>query len=550
MRKFTHLFEELDSTTSTLEKVDALKKYFSKASPDDAMWAVLILTGKISKRILTSRALAVMFLNFTKYPEWLFSECYSQVGDTAETLSLLAKSLRLCSDKPTVHDQQTLTEWLEVRIPALAKIKDAEKQASTLMQWWQSLTMEEVFILNKLMTGALRVGVSEKLVVRALAEVFNIPTDQVAHRLTGDVSPGADSFARLIHPEAQEVNFSQPYPFCLAHPWNERAEKEWNATEWAVEWKFDGIRAQVICREDKIWIWSRGEEKIADTFPDLVEKLALLPNGSVIDGEILIIKDNRILPFQDLQTRLGRKKVSPAMLKEKPVGFIAYDCLEIDGEDIRQKGLQERRMALKKILSPLLSSQVRISEVLDVKNVDDLENWRAKSREHDAEGLMIKRWESPYSVGRKTGNWWKHKVNPLTLDAVLIYAQAGTGRRANLYTDYTFALWKDNGDSKELVPFAKAYSGLDQKEIDELDNWIRRHTKEKFGPVRSLEPFHVFEIGFEGIGPSKRHKSGIAVRFPRILRWRKDKKVTDADSLQTAFELLDAKALPDTEVSP
>jgi DNA ligase-1 len=390
------------------------------------------------------------------------------------------------------------------------------------------------------MTGAFRVGVSEKLVVRAIAEVYNVPTDQVSHRLTGDISPGVESFSRLINPEATEVTFSQPYPFCLAHPWNERAEKDWDATEWGVEWKFDGIRAQVICREDQVWIWSRGEEKIADTFPDLVEKLALLPNGTVIDGEILIIKDNRIHPFQDLQKRLGRKKVSPALLKELPVGFIAYDCLEFDGKDIRDQGLKERRQFLKKSLEPLLSSQVRISEILQVKDLDDLEQWRAQSREHDAEGLMIKRWAAPYSVGRKTGNWWKHKVNPLTLDAVLIYAQAGTGRRANLYTDYTFALWKD----KELVPFAKAYSGLDQKEIDELDNWIRRHTKEKFGPVRSLEPFHVFEIGFEGIGPSKRHKSGIAVRFPRILRWRKDKKVADADSLQTAFELLETDATP------
>lgn len=540
MRKFTHLFEELDSTTSTNEKVEALKKYFAKAAADDAMWAVLILTGKISKRILTSRALVQMFLNYTQYPEWLFAECYAQVGDTAETLSLLAKSLHLCSSKPVALDQKTLTQWLEIRIPELAKVEDPQQQAATLMEWWKNLTMEEIFILNKLMTGAFRVGVSEKLVVRALSEVFNLPSDQIAHRLTGDISPGVESFSRLINPEVQEISSSQPYPFCLAHPWTERAEKDWVAEEWCVEWKFDGIRAQVICRKDQIWIWSRGEEKIADSFPDLVEKMALLPNGSVIDGEILIIRDNRILPFQDLQTRLGRKKVSPAMLKEKPVGFIAYDCLEFDGEDIRKKSLKERRRALKEILTPLLSSQVRLSEVLDVKNLADLEEWRSQARQHDAEGLMIKRWDSPYSVGRKTGIWWKHKVNPLTLDAVLIYAQAGTGRRANLYTDYTFALWKD----RELIPFAKAYSGLEQKEIDELDNWIRRHTKEKFGPVRSLEPYHVFEIGFEGIGPSKRHKSGIAVRFPRILRWRKDKKVTDADTLDTAFELLGTDASP------
>lgn len=536
MRHFTRLFEELDATTSTLEKVAALKKYFAKAPHDDAMWAVLILTGKISKRIMTSRSLAQIFLSHTHYPEWLFSECYSQVGDTAETLSLLAKSLHLCAPKPTATQVRPLSEWLDVEIPALAKIKDLEEQAQVMMSWWRHLTMEEVFILNKLMTGAFRVGVSDKLVVRALAEVFELPSDQIAHRLSGDVDPGAESFAKLIHPEAQEASFSQPYPFCLAHAWNERAEKDWQAAEWCVEWKYDGIRAQVICREDQVWVWSRGEEKIADTFPDLVEQLALLPNGTVLDGEILIIKNNRIHSFQDLQKRLGRKKVSATLVKELPVGFIAYDCLEVDGVDLREKPLSERRRFLAQVLKPLLSSQVRMSEILDVKNTQELEHWRTEARNHDAEGLMIKRWEGAYTVGRKTGNWWKHKVNPLTLDAVLIYAQAGTGRRANLYTDYTFALWKDE---KELIPFAKAYSGLDQKEIDELDQWIRRHTKEKFGPVRSLEPFHVFEIGFEGIATSNRHKSGIAVRFPRILRWRRDKKIADADTLQTAFELLE-----------
>lgn len=539
MRHFTRLFEELDATTSTLEKVSALKKYFTKAPPEDAMWAVLILTGKISRRIMTSRALAQIFLSRTQYPEWLFAECYSQVGDTAETLSLLAKSLHLCAPKPSVENARTLSQWLEVEIPALAKIKNLTEQGEMLMTWWQFLTMEEVFILNKLMTGAFRVGVSDKLVVRALAEVFALPSDQIAHRLTGDVSPGAESFAKLVHPETQEISFSQPYPFCLAHPWNERAEKDWLAEEWCVEWKYDGIRAQVICRENQVWVWSRGEEKIADTFPDLVAQLALLPNGTVLDGEILIIKNNRIHSFQDLQKRLGRKKVSGSLLKDLPAGFIAYDCLEMNGRDVREKPLSERRSFLTQVLQTLSSSQMRVSPVLKVTDRQTLEHWRAEARSHDAEGLMIKRWAGAYTVGRKTGNWWKHKVNPLTLDAVLIYAQAGTGRRANLYTDYTFALWKEN---KELVPFAKAYSGLDQKEIDELDQWIRRHTKEKFGPVRSLEPYHVFEIGFEGIAPSSRHKSGIAVRFPRILRWRKDKKIQDADSLTTALELLGTEA--------
>lgn len=536
MKAFAQLFEELDSTTSTNEKVAALKTYFQAANPSDSMWAIQVLTGKISKRVITSRYLRELFLESTNYPEWLFDESYSHVGDTAETLSLLAHSLNLCRET-SLAEGFSLSEWMEKEIPELAAIKDEAEQSRRLLSWWKDLTYQEVFILNKLITGAFRVGVSEKLVIRAISEVYELPSDQVAHRLTGNTKTGADIFAQLISKEATELSFSQPYPFCLAHPWNERSERSFEPQEWCIEWKYDGIRAQVIRREDKTWIWSRGEEQITETFPDLEGLFKNLPLGTVIDGEILIIKDKRIQPFQELQKRLGRKKVSPAIMKERPAGFYAYDCLEFNGEDIRNKPLRERKKILEKVVGKLHQAQVIVSPVLTVASVEELDERRQEAREQDAEGLMIKLWEGAYTVGRKTGNWWKYKVDPLTLDAVLLYAQAGTGRRSNLYTDYTFALWNEK---KELIPFAKAYSGLDQKEIDELDNWIRRHTKEKFGPVRSLEPFHVFEIGFEGIGESTRHKSGIAVRFPRILRWRRDKKVEEADTLKSAQELLQA----------
>jgi DNA ligase-1 len=536
VKAFAQLFDELDSTTSTNEKIAALKTYFQAADPSDSMWAIQVLTGKISKRVITSRYLRKLFLESTHYPEWLFDESYSHVGDTAETLSLLAHTLNLCRET-SLDEGSSLSEWMDKKIPELAAIKDEAKQSQILISWWKDLTYQEVFILNKLITGAFRVGVSEKLVIRALSEVYDLPTDQVAHRLTGNTKTGAEIFAQLISKEATELSFSQPYPFCLAHPWNERSERSFEPQDWCLEWKYDGIRAQVIRREDKTWIWSRGEEQITDTFPDLEGLFKNLPKGTVIDGEILIIKDKRIQPFQELQKRLGRKKVAPAMLKERPAGFYAYDCLEFEGEDIRQKPLRVRKKILEKVIAKLHQNQVLLSPILSVNSVEELDQRRQEAREQDAEGLMIKSWEGAYTVGRKTGNWWKYKVDPLTLDAVLLYAQAGTGRRSNLYTDYTFALWNEK---KELIPFAKAYSGLDQKEIDELDTWIRRHTKEKFGPVRSLEPFHVFEIGFEGIGESTRHKSGIAVRFPRILRWRRDKKVDEADTLKSAQELLQA----------
>ena len=539
MKTFVDLFDELDSTTSTLEKVAALRKYLKLADASDSMWMILLLTGKISRRVITAKALRDLFLQVTGYPEWLFEECYSQVGDTAETLSLLLNSLEISA--ATSVDKNSLTQWLEVEIPALAKIPaQSAERGDRILSWWRSLTAQEIFILNKLMTGGFRVGVSEKIVIRAISEVFEVPSDQIAHRLTGASEPGAEVFAKLISKEKTEMSSSQPYPFCLAHAWSDRKDEGWDPKNWCLEWKYDGIRAQVIKRDQKTWIWSRGEDEITATFPDVVELFSAVPDGTVIDGEILVIHDGQIKSFQDLQKRLGRKKVSAATLKSFPSGFIAYDILEINHEDIRYKPLSERKNILRKVLEPSLSECLRLSGVFAAENLNDLEKLRAASRDEVAEGLMIKAWQSPYVVGRKTGNWWKHKVDPLTLDAVLLYAQAGTGKRANLYTDYTFALWTED---KKLIPFAKAYSGLDQSEIDELDHWIRRHTKEKFGPVRSLEPLQVFEIGFEGILRSSRHKSGIAVRFPRILRWRKDKKVEDADHLETAMNLLQENSL-------
>ncbi len=551
MKAFTQLFENVDATTSTNEKIDVLKKYFAQTNSQDAMWAVLILTSRVSKRVLTSRSVRELFLKATNYPDWLFEESYSQVGDTAETVSLLLQSQGLTKkegDKNTNLVDKTLSEWMETEIPQIAEIEDVNQKSQKLLEYWKQLLPSEIFVLSKLMTGGFRVGVSERLVVRALADVFGVPTDLVAHRLTGQVAPGGENFERLISPGTIEFVPSQPYPFCLAHAWTDRSQKDWNPATWAIEWKYDGIRSQAIKREDQgkenLWIWSRGEEEIKRSFPDLVGLFEKLPAGSVLDGEILIIKDGRIQPFQALQKRLGRKKVSPTTLKDYPAGFMAYDCLEYQGQDIRQKSLRARKMHLNELCQPLVSDHFLVSPILKAESLEDLEALRAQSRETDAEGLMLKDWESNYSVGRKTGAWWKHKVDPLTLDAALIYAQAGTGRRANLYTDYTFALWSAENEKNErqLVPFAKAYSGLNQAEIDELDAWIRRHTKEKFGPVRSLQPHHVFEIAFEGILASKRHKSGIAVRFPRILRWRKDKKVEDADTLQTAMHLLNAAA--------
>lgn len=544
MRLFSELFQQLDSTTSTLEKIDALKKYFKQAPELDAVWAVLILTGRIQKKSLTSRNLRDSFFKKTGYPDWLFEESYAHVGDTAETISLLLQSLELTSAEGLEkRPSKPLHVLMQDEIPALGRVKDDAARADKLMALWQELDADQIFILNKLITGGFRVGVSEKLVIRALSEVFGTASDQISHRLTGPQEASAENFRRWVSTETSELTVSQPYPFCLAYSWSDRRDQVWRPEDWALEWKYDGIRSQVIRRDEQVWIWSRGEEEISSTFPELTEDFRELEPGTVLDGEVVVLREGLVQPFQDLQKRLGRKKVSSATLKAQPAGFIAYDCLEYKGEDLRDKPFSERRRVLGQAMATVKSPRLQVSPLLSLPagaTIEDLEALRAQSRENRAEGLMLKAWSSPYVVGRKIGYWWKHKVDPLTLDAVLLYAQAGTGRRANLYTDYTFALWKEADGERLLVPFAKAYSGLDQAEIDELDAWIRRHTVEKFGPVRSLKPELVFELGFEGISKSNRHKSGIAVRFPRILRWRKDKTTADADSLETALQLLDA----------
>ncbi|MGB7084180.1 MAG: ATP-dependent DNA ligase, partial [Phormidesmis sp.] len=419
-----------------------------------------------------------------------------------------------------------------------------------VIDWWAALSDSEIFVLNKVLTGAFRVGVSSKLVVKALAAEYDLSEAVVTHRLMGEIEPTASFYRALIDPDDTDTQPSQPYPFFLASPIDiekfadelptDRQLDPKQLNQWQVEWKWDGIRAQLIHRSQQVFVWSRGEDLITHQFPEFEAAMRALPAGTVLDGEIVCWQEGRPLDFNYLQQRLGRKRVTKKLMAENPVHFLAYDLLEHNGEDVRQQPLRSRRAALTALIDRYPHERISYAQPLPVKTLAELETWRSRSREHGAEGLMLKALESPYLVGRKRGYWWKHKVDPMTLDAVLLYAQAGTGKRANLFTDYTFALWK--GDA--LVPFTKAYSGLDNAEIEKLDRWVRRNTIEKFGPVRSLKPFHVFEIGFEGIAQSKRHKSGIAVRFPRILRWRSDKPVAEADTLEAAIALLNSYSAP------
>ncbi len=572
MKHFTQLFQAIDATTSTLEKVKALRHYFQQESPANAVWALYLLLGKTRKRLITSRLLREIFLQISDIPEWLFEESYAHVGDSAETIALL---LRDTAIEPTgaseANADTPLQVWMEEIIPQVKQLQktDENQLKNLVIDWWANLSEAEIFVLNKVLTGAFRVGVSSQLVIKALAAEYDLTEAILAHRLMGDIVPTASFYEALVHADGADALPSQPYPFFLASPIDAQKfaaelaladqsnsetklnpEQAQQQTRWQVEWKWDGIRAQLIHRADQVFIWSRGEDLVTHQFPELEAAMATMPAGSVLDGEIVCwdglsfseAGTLRPLDFNYLQKRLGRKQVSKKLMAENPVYFIAYDLLEIGGEDIRAQPLRSRRTQLIQLIDSArqigtetdITARITSTPLLAVESFEEIQALRSQARQYGAEGLMIKATDSPYLVGRKRGYWWKHKVDPMTLDAVLIYAQAGSGKRANLFTDYTFALWQ--GDA--LVPFTKAYSGLDNAEIEKLDRWIRRHTVEKFGPVRSLEPLQVFEIGFEGIAASKRHKSGIAVRFPRILRWREDKPVAEADTLGNAIALL------------
>ena len=526
MRRFALLFAAIDETTRTNEKVDAMVEYLRSADPADAAWAVWFLSGGRPKRLIPVRRLAAWAMEEAGVPEWLFNECYDAVGDLAEAMSLLLPHRESTADLP-------LHRWITERLLTLASKGEGDQRAS-VVQCWRELGGTERFIWNKLITGGFRVGVSQQLVVRALAKATGINEGVIAHRLSGAWVPRAEWFTSLSASETSDADVSRPYPFFLAYPLEEDVEALGSPTEWQAEWKWDGIRAQVIRRDGRTFIWSRGDELVTERFPEIAGAADFLPDGTVLDGEIMPWKDGTPLPFAQLQRRIGRKSLGGSILTDVPVVLVAYDLLEVEGRDVRNEPLARRRAMLTDVISASRSAAFIPSPVVPLASWADARSAYAGARERPAEGLMLKRMDGAYGVGRRKGGWWKWKVQPFTVDAVMIYAQAGHGRRASLNTDYTFAVWDDG----VLVPFAKAYSGLTDDEIRDLDRWIRANTVEKFGPVRHVKPVHVFELGFEGIQASTRHKSGVAVRFPRILRWRTDKRPEDADTIATLRALL------------
>ena len=526
MRAFTELYARLDATTRTSVKVAAMAEYLAAAPEADAAWAVHFLSGNRPKRLIGTRKLAEWACELAEVPPWLFEECYGAVGDLAETIALLLPA----GD----GDERPLAHWVEERLLALRGRDEAEQRAAMLAAWGE-LDAGQIFVWNKLITGGFRVGVSRRLVLRGLERATGIDAPTLAHRLMGAWRPSAEAWRQLIAADTGDADLSRPYPFFLAHPLGGEPEELGDMDDWQAEWKWDGIRAQLLRRAGEVFLWSRGEELVTDRFPELAEAGRLLGDGTALDGELMAWRDDRPLPFAELQRRIGRKRPGAGIRRQVPVALVAYDLLEWRGEDVRQRPLAERRRLLDELIASLpQNAALRLSPRVEAGSWRELAGLQAEARAHDAEGLMLKRLAAPYRVGRVRGDWWKWKVDPYSVDAVLIYAQRGHGRRASLYTDYTFAVW----DGGELVPFAKAYSGLTDAEIREVDRFVRTHIRERFGPVRAVDPELVFEIAFEGIRRSGRHKSGVAVRFPRMARWRRDKRPEEADTLATVRALL------------
>jgi DNA ligase-1 len=534
MKAFADLYSALDETTKTSEKVRALVAYLRQAAPADAAWAVYFLMGRKPRQVVPTAKLRAWATEEAAIPDWLFQESYDAVGDLAETIALLLPSPGESSDLP-------LSFWVRERLlPLRSKPEEAQREA--VLDAWRSLDHAQRFVWNKLISGAFRVGVSQQLVTRAIATFGGLDPAVVAHRLMGDWEPSGAFFESLLDRDAGDADLSRPYPFYLAYPLEGELELLGELADWQAEWKWDGIRAQLIRRAGQTFLWSRGEELVTERYPELAAVGDALPGGTVIDGEILPFLEGHVLPFTMLQKRIGRKAVTRTILAQVPVILMAYDLMEHEGQDIREWPLDRRREALGAIVDdlacehPTLAPRLRLSSIVTARSWEELAATRSTSRENEAEGLMLKRRASSYGVGRRRGDWWKWKVQPHTIDAVLIQAQRGSGKRASLYTDYTFGVWDPR--SGKLVPIAKAYSGLTDEEIRRVDAFVRNNMIEKFGPVRTVKPQLVFELAFEGLNRSSRHKSGIAVRFPRIQRWRTDKTAKDADTLETVRALL------------
>ena len=530
MKQFADLVNLLGTSTKTNDKLEALSDYFAAADSKDKVWVIALFSGRRPKRTISGSLIQQWCAELVNLPLWLFEESYHTVGDLSETVALLIPDELTIKDAPP----RPLHYYVE-QFQALEKAGEEEKKKFMIQSWRELASPAERFVFNKLLSGAFRIGVSQKLMVNALAKTVKLEPSVIAHRISGNWDPTLVTFEDLLSETSITTDFSKPYPFYLAYALEEDPAALGRPDEWQAEWKWDGIRGQLIKRNNELFVWSRGEELLTEKFPEYSVLKDLLPDGIVLDGEIIPAVDGKPLPFAILQTRIGRKNVTKKQLQEAPMSFFSYDLLEYGYEDWRALPLEQRRKKLEEVVGQAQHPALQLSPIVAFDTWDKLTAIRSGSRDNGAEGLMLKKRDSIYQTGRKRGDWWKWKIDPLVIDAVMIYAQKGSGRRSNLYTDYTFAV----KDGDKLVTFTKAYSGLTDKEFAEVDSFVKRNSLEKFGPVRTVKPELVFEIAFEGIAASNRHKSGVALRFPRISRWRKDKKPDEVNTIEDLKKMLE-----------
>jgi DNA ligase-1 len=533
MKLFAELVRILGTSTKTNDKLEALSDYFSKADSKDRVWVIALFSGRRPRRAVNSTQLSTWCIELANIPSWLYVESYSTVGDLGETIALL---LPEPGEDPDTHNKP-LHYYLETFI----RIEKADEAVlkQFILDSWNQMDYAQRFVFNKLITGSFRIGVSQQMIVNALSRTVQLPATVIAHRISGNWDPATTSFDELLSEDVTTLDHSKPYPFYLAYALEDEPETLGEPADWQAEWKWDGIRGQIIKRNGELFVWSRGEELITEKFPEYKILEQLLPEGVAIDGEVLPFAEEKVLNFNVLQTRIGRKNVTKKHLQEAPAAFFAYDLLEWEGADLRERPLSERRAKLEELVHHFRSINenfpIHLSPIVQFTSWDELKALRGGSRDINSEGIMLKKKDSAYQVGRRRGDWWKWKIDPLTIDAVMVYAAKGSGRRSNLYTDYTFAV----RDGDKLVTFAKAYSGLTDKEFAQVDAFVKRNSLEKFGPVRTVKPELVFELAFEGIAASTRHKSGVALRFPRMHRWRKDKTVDEINTLDDLKKMLE-----------
>ena len=529
MKNFAELYRKLDEANKTSAKVNALVEYFKSANPEDSIWTVCLLIGRKPKQVIPAGKLKEWSADLSRIPDWLFSESYRAVGDLIETITLLLPKVTGSTNKP-------LHYWIEEILFPL-KNKEESLKKEEMISIWNEMNKKERFVWNKLITGSFKTGVSEKLVVKALSIYSGIEEPVIYSRLVEKWKPTQHSFQQLISNDLKDSEFCKPYPFCNAHRLEGSVELLGNVVDWQAEWQWDGVRAQFIKRESKIFIWSNVEGMLNEKLPELRDLEFILPDGTVVDAEIIAWKEGRPLPLGELHKRIGRKNVTKKIIRDIPVVIIAFDLLELNGEDLREKPLIFRYKKLSELLNKISDIRLKISPRIEADTWEELKEKREESRSRFVQGLLLKRINSPYRVERIKGDWWIWKVDPFLINAVLINAHRGNGEEMNLYKDYTFGIWSGT----ELIPFTKTLSGLTYEEIKKIDLFVRENTIEKFGPVCTVKPELVFEIAFDEINKSNRHKSGFIVRSPRINRWRHDKMFKEADNLEIIKALIHRK---------